>query len=960
MKAFLQELAETLFNEHRRSLDSLTVIFPNRRASLYFRKHLASLLDRPVFSPTLLTIEDFIAGFSTLKVPEKLQLIHRLHKVYHQVHEGVASEAFDQFYFWGDMLLRDFDEADRYLVETAHLFRDLSHQKEIDAAFDFLTDEQREFLQQFWMNFEGKTSPNQQRFLQVWRRLPEVYSKFRDSLLAEGLAYEGLLHRTVASNIAQLFEQHKRLLPANLVFVGFNALTKAEEVIISFCVERGARVYWDVDDYYMNNETQEAGRFFREYGRHPVLGATLPADIPSNFKRERALHLYATALPVGQTKVMAEVLQEHLLKGMVPEDTLIVLPDEKLLTPVLYGVADKVDKLNVTMGLPLTSTPVYNLVELLVELQLSYRDKNFNHRPVVALLGHPYIVAAEVPVAHAKRKEIIEKNWVHVSEGYLASQVEIHRKAFVNAVPGEDRSVHAYLTDYLKSVIIEAGRLSQLSDFDKEYCFHFLQLLNRMQEIFDESVRNESDSQPGFSAQLKSFMRLFRQVARAGKIPFAGEPLRGLQIMGVLETRNLDFKNVFILSLNEGAFPSSSGKGSYVPFNIRKAYRMPTVEQQDAIYAYLFYRVLQRAENVYMFYNSETDELGQGEMSRYLQQLLFESGLPIEKHVLHNELQAMTPGPLIVKKDARVFAALARYCEGPAFVRELSPTALNDYIECRLKFYMRHVARIREPKEVEEDLDARILGNFLHTVMEYFYRDIIERKGTYLIEESDFDSYETVVSSLIDRAFIKHYNLNPERRVTYEGQRLVVREIVNRFVNRIIEIDKEYAPFHIDALERKDMNVAVHLEKTTVKIGGSIDRADRKDNVIRVVDYKTGKDLTSFTDVPGLFSREEKRNKAAFQTFVYTLVYGRNLKNSAERFKLVPGLMSRKNLFNEDFRFGLQYGRDFLEDATPLLPDFEEHLKQLLTEMFDPEVDFDQTTNLDICQFCSYNRICCR
>lgn len=960
MKAFLQELAETLFNEHRRSLDALTVVFPNRRAILYFRKHLAALLDRPAFSPRLLTIEDFIAGFSTFKVPEKLQLIHRLHKVYHQVHEGVVSEAFDQFYFWGDMLLRDFDEADRYLVETGHLFRDLSHQKEIDTSFDFLTDEQREFLRQFWMNFEDRVSPNQQKFLQVWRKLPQVYEQFRDSLIAEGLAYEGLLHRMVASNLPQLVERNKQLLSDNLVFAGFNALTKAEEVVLSFCVERGARVFWDVDDYYLNNQTQEAGRFFREYSRHATLGKTLPSDIPSHFKRDKQLHLYAAALPVGQAKVMAEVLEKQLLQGMVPEETLIVLPDEKLLTPVLYGVADKVEKLNVTMGLPLTSTPVYNLIELLVELQLSYKDKQFNHRPVVALLGHPYIVAADVPVAHAKRKEIVNKNRVHVEESYLASQVEIHRKTFVNAVPGTDHPVHAYLTDYLKSVIVEAGRLPQLSDFDKEYCYHFLQILNRMQEIFDDTIHNQNDSAPAFSAQLKSFMRLFRQVARAGKIPFAGEPLRGLQVMGVLETRNLDFKNVFILSLNEGAFPSSSGKGSYIPFNIRKAYGMPTVEHQDSIYAYLFYRVLQRAENIYLFYNSETDELGQGEMSRYLQQLLFESGLSFAKHVLHNELQPMGPGVLSVKKDASAFAALARYCDGPAFDRPLSPTALNDYIECRLKFYMRHLARIREPREVEEDLDARILGNFLHKVMEYFYLDIIERKGSYLIEEKDFEGYEKSVASLIDRAFIEHYDLNPDRRVNYEGQRLVVREIVNRFVNRIIEMDKLYAPFHIEALERRGMNVAVHLDKETVLIGGSIDRADRKDDVIRVIDYKTGKDLTSFTDIPGLFDREGKRNKAAFQTFVYTLVYHNNLPNTGTRFKLVPGLMNRKNLFNEDFRFGLQYGGDFLEDATPLLPGFEENLKQLLTEMFDPGVDFDQTTNPEVCQFCPYNRICCR
>lgn len=963
MKSFLQEVAAAIYQTHRNSLENVTLIFPNRRAALYFRKHLAGLLDKPAFSPGLLTIEDFIGTFSKLRVPEKLQLIYKLYKVYQQVVPESAGETFDQFYFWGEMLLKDFDEIDKYMVDASLMFRDLSKQKELDTEFDFLTDEQREFLRSFWSHFDEKTSINKKRFLETWQSLPTVYQTFTDTLATEGLAYEGMLHRIVSSNIKDLSGNSVYDRQQRLIFAGFNALTKAEEGILTYFVEhRDAVVYWDVDNYYFHNQVQEAGKFFREYSDHRVLGKTFPSDIPSNFIRLKQASLYAAAQPVGQAKAMAQILAEKLQSGYVPEETLVVLPDEKLLTAVLHGIAGKVEKLNVTMGFPLASTPTHNLIELLIELQQHRRDDFFSHHQVLGLLGHPYVVAADPAVSQTKRKKILQDNWVHVPQSFLATHIELHRKIFIAPQVSEGRTYAYAVTAYLKSVVVEIGALNGLSDIDREYCFHFLQILNRMEEVFSDApiAGDETRSARAVErAELKSFLRLFRQISRSEKIPFSGEPLRGLQVMGVLETRNLDFKNVFILSLNEGSFPSFSSGGSYVPYNIRQAYGMPTVENQDAMYAYLFYRVLQRAENVHLFYNSETDDLGQGEMSRYLQQLVYESGITFDKHVLHNDLQPLSPGPLSVAKDDRVFNALAQYCLGAQDLKPLTPTALNDYLECRLKFYFKYVAKIREPREVEEDLDARVLGNFLHMVMEYFYQEILDAKGVPTIEAADFIDYEKRIAKLIDRAFVKNYGLDPDRPVTYEGQRLVVREIIKRFVDRIIEIDKGYVPFSIEAIERKDISLHVNVDKAVVVLGGTIDRADRKSDVIRVIDYKTGKDDMSFADVPSLFLREKKRNKAAFQTFMYTLLFEQTLQGS-ERVRLVPGLFNRINIFNDDFRFGLIQGKSYLEDASPLLPEFRERIAGLVTEIFDPTLEFDQTPDTDACKICSYSHICYR
>lgn len=979
MKSFLEELAQKVYRQHP-VLDEVTMVFPNRRAILFFRKHLSACLDKPAFSPALLTIEDFIGRFSRLKVPDKLELIYQLYKVYNQIIRHSSSEdeveGIDQFYFWGDMLLRDFDEIDKYFVEAVHLFKDLSHQKELDSSFDFLTEEQREFLKSFWGNFDENQSANKRKFLYLWRQLPEVYTAFKRELERLGLAYEGMLHRAVAE---QLVAGKAETLPANISgikFAGFNALTVAEEKIISFFVERGAEVHWDMDAYYVNNAAQEAGKFFREYQQHPVLRKTFPQDIPSHAllrntqegsKPASPVKMFGAPQPVGQAKLMAQVLKEELARGMKPEDTLVVLPDEKLLLPVLHGIAGSVDKLNVTMGFPLSSTPVFNFVELLLDLQINMKQDHFNHRQVLALLGHPYVVAADPIAANTKRKEILKNNWVHIPYGYLATELPLHRLIFRKLNNERSGGIEAGMPDliaYLKVIIAEIGSLPSIGTVDKEYAFHFLKFFNRLQEIFVE--KNQRASHVTGPVDIKSFLRLFRQLIRSHKIPFSGEPLKGLQVMGVLETRNLDFRNVFILSLNEGAFPAMGGKGSYIPYTIRKAYKLPTVEHQDAIYSYLFYRALQRAENVNIFYNSETDVLGQGEMSRYLQQLIFESGLPIEKKILHNSIQPQGIHPIVIKKNAQVMETLTKLNEGNAYFKGISPSALNSYIECRLKFYFRHVAKIKEADAVEEELDARVLGNFLHDVMERFYKQIGEKKRSRQIEPSDFMDYEDAIDALIDKVFIEAYRLDPNKKVKYEGQRLVVREIVKRFAHRIIEIDKVYAPFTIEALEQEGLNFSLNISHPPYKaiVGGKIDRVDRKGDLVRVIDYKTGKDKLNFESVASLFSRDVNRNKAAFQTMLYALLYKQNFLTSKsepnDHVRLIPGLINRMNLFDEGFSFGLRVGKELVTDVEYLLPEFEEKLKELFDELFDPNGSFDQTSTLENCKNCPYGQICYR
>jgi hypothetical protein len=980
MKPFLYELAKTLYEKHSK-LDDLTVVFPNRRAILYFRKHLSTLLNKPAFSPRLVAIEDFMAQFANTKIPDKLELVHELYQSYHEIIRRSTpdqTEPFDKFYFWGDMLLRDFDEVDKYMLPAEQLFKDLSRQKELDSSFDYLTDEQREFLISFWSSFEEGLTENKRKFLTVWNRLHELYRTFRDRLAEKGLAYEGMMHRIVAERIHETAGTIHGKLP--ICFAGFNALTRAEEKIVSYFVEQGiAEVYWDLDAYYVNDNTQEAGRFFREYQQHPVLAGTFADQIPSHFlsgisvdqpKQNsgyddgKRIRLFGAAEPIGQAKLLAQILRDELEKGIDPEDTLIVLPDEKLLLPVLHGISGYIEKLNITMGFPFTSTPLFNLVELLIEMQIACKDDHFSHRQVLTLLGHPYVVAADAAVANNKRKEILNNNWVHIPSAYLGSGTLLHRILFKTA---------QHILPYLRDVLTCIGSLEPLSDFDKEYTFHFLRLLNRMEEVIGEATLSTSHSNDSSEssennrpslrerqASLRSFLRLFRQLIQAYKIPFTGEPLRGLQVMGVLETRGLDYKNVFVLSMNEGAFPAAGNQSSYIPFNIRRAYGLPTSDHQDAMYAYLFYRMLQRSRNVFLFYNSETDVLGQGEMSRYLQQLVFESGIPLERNVMHNPIQPAPIKPIVVTKDEGIMEKINKLSEGNILFRGISPSALNTYLECRLRFYFRHIARIKEPNEVEEDLDARVLGNFVHLVMEKFYKRLLEQKNDKRIEKRDLEDVGPLINDLIDEVFVDAYRLERGKKVHYEGQRLVVREIVDRFAHRIVEADRDYAPFTIESLEQEGLLFAVKLSEHAdpVILGGKIDRVDRKENVVRVIDYKTGKDQLDFESVASLFSREPKRNKAAFQTVLYALLYRSNTRS--KELKIVPGLINRMNLFDKDFHFGLKIGKKYVSDVEPLLPEFEVHLKILLSELYNPEVPFDQTDVVEACRFCPYQGICYR
>lgn len=929
MTTFLQELARQI-NANYPNWDQLTVVFPNRRAALYFRNELKKNLPTAKWAPTIVTIEDFISQFASLQVADKFNLVIRLYQSYKSVNP--TSEGIDKFYYWGEMLLRDFDELDKYLVDTKLLFRDVSNLKEVEQYFDYLTDEQKEFLKEFWQTVEFSKEETKLRFLELWRSLRSVYEHFTKSLLQDGVAYEGLIHRMVAE---KLRNEKPDFYSQRLVFAGFYALTKAEEEIISwFVANADAKVYWDEDDFYVSQDYREAGNFLRLYRNHSILGKTFAQRPPENLASKKNISLRGVPQKAGQPKLLAQYLE--YLSPAQQEKTVVVLPDESMLLPVLYSLPANLGAVNVTMGYPLVNTPFFSLIDFVFELHRTKRKNEFFYRAVLNLLNHPHIKAVAGEESSAIQVEIKKQNRVQLGDDYFSTRSPFIASLF--------RTVHAAeFIDYVLALVEQMASLPQSNIFEQEFAFHFHRILTKLKKL-SQSEKFE----------LEMLQRLFRQMIRLEKVPFVGEPLQGVQIMGVLETRNLDFENVFVLSMNEGMWPAAAKHGSYIPYSIRKAYGLPTPQHQDALYSYLFYRLLQRPQSISLFYNTEPNVVGGGEMSRYLQQIIFDTGWPHEKKVLYSSVSIKPPQPIVIEKNGRIMERLASF-ENIA----LTPSALNAYLDCSLRFYFRQIVGLREQYDVEETTDARVFGNIFHRVMEMFYMDIKPKSGEWRVEERHFENTDFKLDELMERAYREHFHLNEKKEVRYEGQQLVVNEMVNRLAGNVLTKDSEHAPFVIEVVEAKDYSTSFSVsENLTVLLGGKIDRVDRKDNLVRIIDYKTGSDDNKFESVESLFDGEnKKRNKAAFQALMYAWVYARKNEGSHQ---LQPGLLNRKDLFRTDFQYGLQLDRHIMNDVTPLLGDFETHLIKLLENIFDKKQSFVQTDDEKKCMYCAYKEICGR
>ena len=740
MIPFLKETAKALLDSGR-DLKAIRLVLPNRRAGLFFTKYLGELIDQPVWMPEVLTIEQLVYKLAGNTPTDELTLVFELYEEYQQLQKD--PEPFDRFFHWGELILKDFNDLDQFLAPVKQVYAYLAEIKEFETDLSFLTEEQRALIAQFWKAFARQNETEKERFLKFWQILGLLYQGFQARLQANGLAYSGQLYRQVAENTSAIAPPDKQL-----VFVGFNAFTLAEEKIIThFIKAHGAEIFWDVDAYYLEDPLQEAGLFFRDYIKDPILGKTFPEKTPSEIKKKGSqIHTHAIPLKTNQANLVGKIL-EQVGAGEPLEETVIILPDEQLLFPVLHQLPEVITKLNVTMGYPMRNAPIYAFLDAVLDLQRYAKSKEgvvtFYHKPVLDLLAYAYLQSADAVWASEATQKIQNENWVDVPQELVSKENTLFALVFQKV--GSDS-----LLDYLLEIIQFLAKELQEDPTQKSYLFQAFKQLNRVKEIFRSTGTKQ--------LKVEFLLSLFRKLFRDLKLPFEGEPLQGLQIMGVLESRNLDFRRVIICDVNEGSFPPGGGIQSMIPFNLRKAFGLPVQEQNDAIYAYTFYRLLHRAEEVHLIYATAGEQGKSSEMSRFIQQMRVE--LPIAKPQSILVPVDLTPNqPITLEKTPAMLSSLARYFkpagEGAAKKR-FSASALNMYLDCRLRFYLRYVAELKEKEEVVTTIDPMTFGTLLHRGIEILY-EIPEEETFRDIDGHTIDRLLPQVPAAVDRAFRELY-----------------------------------------------------------------------------------------------------------------------------------------------------------------------------------------------------------
>ncbi len=945
MNSFLKATAKQILDSGRNPRE-LTLVLPNRRAGLFFTRYLGELIGEPIWMPEVRTIEQVFYGLAGNTPADELTLVFELYELYRQIQE--EPEDFDRFYFWGELILKDFNDLDQFLAPAKTVYQNLAEIKEFEADLSFLTEDQKELISQFWMAFARQNEQEKAKFLRFWQILGRLYSDFQHRLKTAGLAYSGQLYRQVAENLEQIDRPAK-----HYVFVGFNAFTLAEEKLIKhFVTEFGAEVFWDLDAYYLEDKLQEAGLFFRDYQRDPVLGRTFPGEIPDQIRGKSAkITTHAIPLKTNQANLVGKLL-EAIGPQEALEETVIILPDEQLLFPVLHALPSQIDKLNVTMGYPIRNAPIYAFLDAVLDLQryVKYRDGRvtFYHKPVTDLLSFPYLKGGDPKWARELLETIHTNNLLEVPQEMLTKENSLFGLVF-RKVEAEE------LFDYLGVLIQHLAKAYQEDEIQRSYLFQAFRQLNRIRDIF------QGNSAKGL--KMDFVLKLFRQLFRELKLPFEGEPLQGLQLMGVLESRNLDFRRVIICDVNEGSFPPGGGINSMIPFNLRRAFRLPVQEQNDAIYAYTFYRLLHRAEEVHLIYTTSSDQGKAGEMSRFIQQMQAELG--IAKPTVAMVPVDLTPAePITVGKNPAVMEALKLYLrknDPAAFTKSLSASAINSYLDCRLRFYFRYVAGLKEKEEVITGIDPSTFGTILHGAMELLY-EIGEGNTSRKIDSHGIERMKPQIPAAVDRAIRIFYKKEEAQELELSGQLQIAREIFVQYLKAILDYDQKNGDFEIIGLEKEyPAGIVVDTPEGPVEVvlGGVIDRMDVKDGVVRLIDYKTGKDTKKVKTIASLFDRDDKsRNKAAMQTMLYAHFY--ETGHPENQLPLKPGIFNIKEIYSPQFDPFLQLDGVEIADYRRFAGEFREGLSGLLAEIFDPSMPFDQTEDLKKCIYCTYREICGR
>ena len=959
MESFLKLVAADLYKHTKGNLAHTAVVFPNKRAGLFFNEYLAQESDSPIWSPAYVSISELFRSLSPWEVGDPVKLVCELYKIFRR--ETQSTETLDDFYFWGEMLISDFDDADKNKVDTDKLFSNLQDLRNIMDDYTFIDDEQEEAIRQFFQNFSiERRTALKERFISLWDVLGNIYKWFRESLASQNIAYEGMMYRHVIEHL-----DVDKLPYEKYVFVGFNVLNKVEHTLFTQLKDAGKAVfYWDYDEFYMKENrqavTHEAGEFIRRNLRD--FPSPLSGELFKNLSKPKEVHYIASSTENAQARYLPQWIRNNLT---TPEkETAVVLCNEALLQPVLHSLPAEVKHVNITMGFPLSQTPVYSFLIALLELHthgFNFKSGRYTFQSVVTLLKHPY-TRQLTGQAELLEKELTRNNRFYPLPGELGKD-EFLTRLFTPLSGNLNLCIR--LSETLQQVAgIYQANTSGTEDTDafnqlyRESLFKAYTTINRFRTLIEEDE---------LTVQSETFRRLLVKVLSATNIPFHGEPAIGMQVMGVLETRNLDFRHLVLLSVNEGQLPKSGGDSSFIPYNLRKAFGMTTIEHKIAVYAYYFYRLLQRAERITLMYNTSSDGLNRGEWSRFMLQFLIEWPHPITRQFLEAGQSPQGTSPITVEKTPDVMRRMQSLFDVRANPKaKFSPSALNYYLDCPLKFYYRYVAGLSAPDEVSAEIDSATFGSIFHYAAEHIYKDLTTH-GKVINKEAleTLLRNEVKLQDYVDTAFKKlFFNVPQNEKPEYNGIQLINSAVIARYLKQLLQNDLRYAPFTFIASEMEvDEPIDIQTPKGVIKsrIGGIIDRMDSKDGTLRIVDYKTGGDADTPPHVESLFIPDKKRSNYVFQTFLYAAIMCRKQPTM----KIAPALLYIHRAATETYSPVIQMGeprkpKEAVEDFSKYEKEYRERLQGLLEEIFNPEKSFTQTEIIEKCTYCDFKALCKR
>ena len=939
-------------------MSRIVVVFPNKRAALFMNEYMARMAGKPMWSPAYTTISELFGKHSEYVVGDSIKLVCDLHKSFVKC-TGI-DETLDHFYGWGQLLLTDFDDIDKNMADADKIFCNLKDIHELDDL-SYLTDEQRELLKRFFANFShDQETELKKRFLSLWSHFGDIYHDYNQRLRNQGIGYEGAIYREVATRKDVEFEYD------TYIFVGFNLLQKVEQELFANLKKAGkAHFYWDFDTYYMprNNSayTNAAGKYIAMYLEDfPNELDVCSADIYQNMRRPKDVSFVMASTENIQARYASQWLREEG-RCLAGRKTAVVMCDEAILAPIIQSLPPEADKVNITSGFPLGMTPIASFVSLLLDTYTSgIAGKRTCYRAQYAskLLRHAYTryISDKANDVYATIKE---QHLVYPDQATLTMNGEDQGLAllFKTINIGNVHLLH-HVETIIKLIGVNAKDTEDA--FLQESVFRMYTIINRLEQL---AANGDMD------VDINTLRRLIKQLIAAATIPFHGEPVVGIQIMGVLETRNLDFKHLLLLSCNEGNMPKGVNDSSFIPYAIRKAHGLTTIDNKVAIYSYYFHRLLQRAEDITIVYNNTTDNGHTGEMSRFMLQMMVDGQQKIKHYNLLADNSPIAHKPKSVSKAGSIKEKL----DG---MKSLSPSAINRYIKCPLMFFYQYVASIKEPDCEDDVVDNRMFGNIFHKSAQLIYDDIMSHNNGR-IEKSSIQKYlntKGLLESIVDRAFNEELFKvkNSMRSPYYNGLHLINRKVLIEYLRQLLHSDQRTAPFEMLALEDAVYTqIAFETEDNNVRkirIGGIIDRLDRVTDArtgvstIRVVDYKTGIQATrKIKEIEEIFSDmniSQKHSDYYLQAILYSLIVDNSTKYNKQKDCVSPALLFVKQASKENYDPVLEIDSQKIANVREYKVEFEQHLKEVLHDIFNTNLPFTPTTDNTRCDKCAYRRIC--